>query len=255
MDVNEFETDYPEVDFASLIYCEEGLWGVRESALTCGLPAIYDSIECWDNSNSYMVWKDGLVGLVCLEECANWVFEAVYMSIQQIDMCRFLLCREGKFFYWREGKVTDWGADEYVLPELAGWISVRRGDEWGYLDGDLKFTTDKGRAHEYVFPKKLFNRGCRLIQRSDLDNCTSVDGLANNGTLHIFCEDGRYGMKDFLDYTVIQPTYDDIRWTYDGNHTAMGCKDGMWGVVACWGRVEDEPQLIYDSFICDSSKL
>lgn len=268
MDNNELEADYLQVDFASLIYCEGGLWGVRESELTCSLPTVYDSIECLNSSNCYIVMKDGLMGYAWLDENVNWLFDLVFTSIQQISVNRFLLCRDGKFFFWRDGKMTDWTADEFVLPNPAGWICVRRGEEWGYVDGDLNYTSDKSKAHEYIFPGKLFHKkNSRFLKRSDLDLCLEyylkvtsgdvadedtekkyaelVDELVESAEFTIFEKNGKYGINDFLGHVAVKPIYDDIRWTPDDLPIALACKDGMWGVVACWGRVENEPQLIY----------
>lgn len=247
-----------EVDFPSMIYEENGKWGVKENALTCGLLPIYDSIESPEGYNVFLVRRDGLVGYVLLDENINWIFDLVYTSIQQISTGRFLLCRDGEFFYWREGKKTDWGADEYMLPELAGWICVRRGDEWGYLDGDLRFTNDRKQAHEYVFPEKLFHaKDSRFLQRCDLDRCLDfylsiksvhgdkelekeyaefVNGLRESGGHSIFMDNGKYGIKDFLGYVVIQPKYDDIAWSSDCIPVAMGYKDGFWNEILVCGR-------------------
>lgn len=92
-----------EPDWAALVYKGEVGWGIHASELSCEVPAIYEAIECLDDSNTYLIHKDGHVGYAWVDDELHWLFEPIYDSIQRVAANCFHLERDGNIFYWEDG--------------------------------------------------------------------------------------------------------------------------------------------------------
>lgn len=257
-------------DYAKDIYEENGKFGVRQTRWHVGIPAVYDKIECLDDIIfTFRVYKDGKVGLMQLFEEADVVFDTVYDDINNIRYDQFVLKKDDKFIYWNDGRVSE-PFDRIHVPRFAGWIKVCKDGEWGWLDGNLQFTADLQDAHEYILDDGIdsFQPGeYREVSRDELNMCSQLDNelsacqgddykeakqaagrysefICDNLSKTIFCQNGKYGVKDFLDFAIIPAEYDEV--ILENDFTAYGRKQDRWGIIIMDGRRIANPRIEFD---------
>lgn len=268
-------------DFAKDIYEDNGKFGIKETYLHTGIPAIYDWIEPHHigGFGQYWVYKDGKVGFIELLEDVNVVFDVVYDEIDNIRYEQFVLKKDDKFIYWNDGRASE-PFDDIHVPRFAGWIKVCKDGEWGWLDGNLSFTTNLHDAHEYILNDGLDNLHMgehHDASREELNKCSNLDNdlstsqesdyegaekaakqfsmhICDNQTKTIFERNGKYGIKDFLDFEIIVPEYDEI--IIKNDFTAYGRKKNHWGAIILDGCCINSPPIAFDkiptSHICNS---
>lgn len=119
------------------------------------LEAIYDKVERIDDSNVFKVDRNGKVGVVTQEDYLNENFPPEYDSIEVFldHHCCFLLEKDGKFKYHNSTASTEW-FDEIIVPDYIGWIKVRKGNQWGWIDRNMCFTSDRSLANEYIIQRE-----------------------------------------------------------------------------------------------------
>ena len=258
-------------DLAKHIYEENGKFGVKKTNLYVGFPAVYDKIEVTGvYFGATLVYKDGKMGLIEVQPGeTNMVFDTVYDDIKIIRYKQFVLKKDDKYIYWHNGKASE-PFDNIHVPRFAGWITVCQEGTWGWLDGDLRFTTNLLDAHEYTLDDGIdkFRLGeFHDVSREELNRCSELDNelaacqeadrseaekaaeqysafISDNQEKTVFCENGKYGIKDFLDYAMVPPEYDEI--ILKNQFTAYGRKQNLWGLILDDGNSITNPRIEFD---------
>ena len=258
-------------DIMKDVYEDHGKYGVRKNSWHVGLPAVYDKIECPDDGGLGVicVYKDGKIGLMGLLEEACVIFDPVYDDINNIRYEQYVLKKDGKYIYWNDGRASE-PFDNIHVPRFAGWIKVCKDGEWGWLGGHLQFTINLQDAHEHILD---LGRGkARIgeyhnVLREELDMCSKLDEqlatcqeseyedaektveefcafIADNPSKTIFCQNGKSGVKDFLDFAIIPAEYDEV--IFENDYTAYGRKQNRWGIIIMDGSRIANPRIEFD---------
>lgn len=151
---------------------------------------------------------------------------------------------------------------------------MRQGDRIGWLDVNLNVTFDQAEAHEYVLQDvtetlPFVEKYC-VVSRKMLDRCTDMEDRLRNcndaeretleeqlrtysisfcesSHLRPFSQDGKMGVKDFLDGIIVPAIYDEIkhiRGTVED--TCFGRIVSRWGLVADHGKRISNPVIEFD---------
>ena len=131
------------------IYEEKGKWGVKGTMYHCALPADYDKIECVDETTSlFLISRDGHIGLVYLLDKVEVWLEPIYDNIKVYNNLHIVVSLNNLKGYWYKGQLSDICFEDIYLPKYAGWVKVKKGGTWGWLDGSLTFTTELSEAQQ-----------------------------------------------------------------------------------------------------------
>lgn len=173
-----------EEDDYAIITCVDGKYGVQKSRFFDEIDPVYDRIEQFKNWNLAMVCRNGKYGVIDLCNKGKVVIPLEYDSVELHDedhLCA-VVGRNGQFQYLSDGK-SDW-VDEVIFPKYAGWVRVRLGERYGWLDENLKVTFDQNKAHEPVIPFSFetFNlvKEHHEATREDLNRCSELDMVLRN---------------------------------------------------------------------------
>lgn len=266
--------DFAEGDDIAVIVTENGKYSVQESGCFCGLDAVYDYLEQIGESNLFKACYGGKYGIISLgdEMEIEIPFEYDSITVRPRFYLRIIVEKEKKFQYRCNGEL-EW-VDEIIMPIYAGWIRVRQGDRIGWLDVNLNVTFDQAEAHEYVLQDvtetlPFVEKYC-VVSRKMLDRCTDMEDRLRNcndaeretleeqlrtysisfcesSHLRPFSQDGKMGVKDFLDGIIVPAIYDEIkhiRGTVED--TCFGRIVSRWGLVAEHGRRISSPVIEFD---------
>lgn len=266
--------EYTEEDDIAIITCNNGKYGVQESWRFHKLDPIYDSIEQLDHSNLFKACYKGKFGVIDLDCNRKEVipFEYDSIDVHSGDRFRAIVEKNGQFQYQCCGR-SGW-YDEIIFPRYAGWVIVRQGERYGWLDENLNITFDIEKAHEHLIPSPfdIFNhvKEHHEATREDLNMCSELDiallkcneeereklnekllmlsaSLYRGCRLFPFTSDGKMGVKDYLGCKIIPATYDEIKLIR--NHiddVCFGRIGNRWGLVAeSSGKIES-PIIEYD---------
>ena len=254
------EEDLMLPNWENLIYSEHGKYGLRASSWTPAVPAIYDSVECVDESNVYRVIQDGKVGMIEVAHEVYEIFKAEYDAITEFAQGKYIVVKNKEQYYSREGRISPTSFDEIRVPVCAGWIRVKKEGIWGYLDGNLEFSSSESDAHEFLIPCdclggewiQVEDIDFRPVTRQDIVTCDAEENklteskanqdewtaykrraqvLLPNHEYQVMENDGKYGAVDFLGYAVIPPVYDEIVITEHAVPYIYGKQNGLWAML------------------------
>jgi hypothetical protein len=254
------------------IYEEKGKWGVKETMYHCALPAEYDKIECVDETTSlFLISRDEHIGLVYLLDKVEVWLEPVYDNIKVFNNLHIIVSLNNLKGYWYKGQLSDICFEEIYLPKYAGWVKVKLGGAWGWLDGNLTFTTEQSEAHEYVTPELFEHKGKHQIAtRERLDEASRLDLLVNesdvgtkgqaleklketalplieNDKIEIYQDNEKYGIKDFLGFIIVKAEYNEIIFTEQKySVTAFGKTETGWGIICEYGEPLKDQLYLFD---------
>lgn len=258
----------PEPEWAKLIYKnEDGKFGIRGTSYSVELAPEYDKIECIHNDNVYMIYKDGKVGKMWIDsEGVHYLFDLEWDSISRVAYGKYFLKKDGLYYYSRDYRISSQGFAAVKLPKVAGWIRVKFGKEWGFLDGDLNFTVKEEDAHEFILSygscvsKEEITRGA-LAAFEVIENITKplpspkdwsdyedvVRRFSGQLSLHKCTKSGKCGVEDSFGYQIIKPEYDEI--IFDGlkDEYVFGRKDDKWALLIMGGDKLDTVSLVSDT--------
>lgn len=250
-------------------FVEDGKVGIRNER-TIILSPIYDGIEPIEDfiDNRFYVTlehKTGMVSVILKEDgsCSPyWSVPLEYDQIVSVGFCRYLLQKEGQWYY-RENDMMSEPLDDVYYPRYGGWVRACRNGVWGWLDVGLKYTSVQSDAHIYRIPQAAdvdaySNLDTSLVTRKDLDNMSFMedrlkasaedfpdvwlnvngDVVVDGFSYRIIEEQGRYGVEDHLGCQIVKPIY--LELVKVGERTIMGRKSSGWGVVILQTEMVDE---------------
>ena len=254
------------------IYEEKGKWGAKETMYHCALPAEYDKIECVDETtNLLLISRDGHIGLVYLLDKVEVWLEPIYDNIKAFSDLHIIVSLNNLKGYWHKGQLSDICFEDIYLPKYAGWVKLKKGSTWGWLDGNLTFITEQSEAHEYVTLELFEHKGKHQIAtREALDEASRLDLLVNesddsskdptleklketalplteNDKIEMYQENDKYGIKDFLGYPIVKAQYNEIIVTEQEHYlVAFGRTELGWGLVCEYGEALKNQLFIFD---------
>ena len=266
------ETEYSELEDDYKIYKENDKWGVKESRYHCGLPADYEKIECVDGiTYQFLTYRDKHVGLVNLWDRVEVWLEPIYDNINVFNNLHIVVSCNGLKGYWHNGQLSDVCFEDIYIPRFAGWVRVKKDGIWGWLDGNLCFTTEQSNAHEYITPDLFECKGTHQsvtrellddVSRLDQEVSESDDGkigqaleklkktvlpLIENDKIEVYQENDKYGIKDFLGFVIVKADYNEIFVDEQKYYsTAFGRTELGWGLVCEYGEVLKNQLFIFD---------
>lgn len=173
-----------EEDDYAIITCVDGKYGVQKSRFFDEIDPMYDSIAQFKNTNFATVCLNGKYGVIDLCNKGKVVIPLEYDSIEmhENDQLCVVLGKNGQFQYLNDGG-SDW-VDEVILPKYAGWIRVRLGERYGWLDENLKVTFDQKKAYEYALPNSFeffkYIKDPHEATREYLNKCSELDMALRN---------------------------------------------------------------------------
>ena len=159
-------------------------------------------------------------------------FEQGYRLTKFIGLS-FFLEKDGEKRIYDFGKMSE-PLDDCIIPEKAGWIRVKIGGEWGYLDKDMRLTTDRRNARDYYRKSELVNRrySCKLtrdcidmfsdVERGIISRYGGIDAhdfgafcklssiIEEDNSAFTYMQNGKYGLRDSLGDIVYEPIFDEI---------------------------------------------
>lgn len=264
-----------EEEDVAVIVCDNGKFGVQESLYYNKIEPVYDSIEQLDKSSLLRVFYNGKYGIIDLDYNGKVVIPCEYDSIEVScgDFFSVIVEKNGKFQYQGNG-CSDW-LDEIIFPKYAGWIVVRQGERYGWLDENLEITFDRKKANAHILLHTLdlihISKEYHVATREEIDKCTDLDIALRNcneeerkrldkellslsATLcrgldfSVFTSEGKVGLKDYFGGTVVPAIYDEIKKSDDHKHKdiCFGRIDDSWGKVAELGHKVSSPIIEFD---------
>ena len=112
-------------------------------------PIICDSIT-YAKDFMQKIQVNGKYGLLKLDEDLRVLVEPVYDSIELLGEDEFyILKRDNKLGIYHHGVLILPEYDEIKLPQIFGWVNVKKNNLWGYIGIDKEFTTDVNEAFLY----------------------------------------------------------------------------------------------------------
>lgn len=266
------ESENSEIDEDYKIYEENGKWGVKESRYHCGLPADYEKIECVNGiTYQFLTYRDGHVGLVNLFDKVEVWLEPIFDNINIFNNLHIVVSCNGLKGYWHKGQLSNVCFEDIYIPQFAGWVKVKKDGLWGWLDGNLCFTTEQSDAHEYITPDLFECKGTHQnVTRELLDDVSRLDQEVNdsndytkdqtleklketalplieNDKIEVYQENGKYGIKDFLGFIIAKAQFNEITVTEQEHYlAAFGRTEFGWGLVCEYGDVLKDQLFIFD---------
>mgnify|MGYP003290991458 CR=1 FL=1 len=119
-------------------------------------PIVCDSITY---AQHYMqkIQVNGKYGLFKLDEDLRILVEPIYDSIELLGEDEFyLLKKDNKMGIYHNGVVILPEYDEIKLPDVFGWVYVKKNNQWGYIGINKEFTTNVNEAFLY-YPFNLIS--------------------------------------------------------------------------------------------------
>ena len=100
---------------------------------------------------AFCVMKGGRQGIVSVcRDIARVEVEPDCDLVEHIPQTEFtLLKKEGKYGLWSYGCYVAPEYDEVFVPEVLGWVMVKKCGKWGYIDCNNEFTDDINLAYLY----------------------------------------------------------------------------------------------------------
>lgn len=273
------DDELPFDDYKAVITFENGKYGVQESRNFPKVDAVYDSIEQIRQTSLFKACLDGKYGIIDLDNMDSEVLPFEYDAIEAYQHKRFhaIVCKDGRYQYHCDGwdgiECSDW-FDEIVFPRYAGWVVVRQGERYGWLDENLQFTSDQAKAHEHVLhdPFEVWRDVTEphVATRAELDRCYQLDmallhcpeedkarlesqlyllsaPLVSSHKLFPFSSGGKMGVKDYLGSPIVPAIYDEVQLVEGEMEDAgFGRLGDRWGLVAGCGEKVDSPLIAFD---------
>lgn len=266
--------EYTEEDDDAVITYYDGKYGIAESCRFHKLDSIYDSIEQLDHSNLFKACYNGKFGVIDLDCNGKEIIPFEYDSIDVNckDRFRAIVEKNGQYQYQCDGR-SGW-YDEIIFPKYAGWIMVRQGDQYGWLDENLNITFDIEKAHEHIIPLYIdmydLAKDHHEATREDLNKCSELDmallncdeedkeklnaelqklsaSLYRSYKLFPFISKNKMGVKDYLGGTIVPAIYDEIKLTSSEiEDVCFGRIGNLWGKVAESGIKVESTIIEYD---------
>ena len=119
-------------------------------------PIVCDSIT-YAKHLMQKIQVNGKYGLLKLYDNLRVLVEPVYDSIELFGDDEFyILKRDNKMGIHYHEVVILPEYDEIKLPDVFGWVNVKKNNQWGYIDINKEFTTDVNEAFLY-YPFSLIS--------------------------------------------------------------------------------------------------